>query len=194
MPRPAFAVDEQWVVGAPRSLGNAQRCGECELVGRPFDEGLERVPRVHPAAGDRGRRGAPSAVVTGLCRSVGNLFDELLLGSVGDLHFDDELPVGGADFLESITHQRQVSRQDAVAACARWARRRATSTGRCPVQSHLEMSRTRPLRTPVHAGVGLPLSTTDHGRSPAPLFLTSIVVHTIVHIMWTNQICGRKGR
>ena len=42
-----------------------------------------------------------AAVVARLDRCVGNLFDELLLGRVGDLHLDDELTIGGADLFEA---------------------------------------------------------------------------------------------
>ena len=109
------AVDEQRVVRAAGSFGDAQCGGERELVRRTLHECLERVARVHAAGGARHRRTTATTGVGLLGRRVGELLDELLLGSVGNLYFDDELAVGCADLLQRIAHQWQVARQDAVA-------------------------------------------------------------------------------
>ena len=118
-------VDEQWVVAAAGRLGHAQRRGERELVRCTLHERLERVARVHPVvravaggarqagggvalrrARRRGRRG-------GLAGRVGHP-GGLGLG-LGDLHLHHELHVGGTDLLESIPHQREITRQNSVA-------------------------------------------------------------------------------
>ena len=104
----------------PGCLGDAQRGGERKLIGRAFDERLEGVARIHAAARSRDRRTASAGVVARLDRGVGNLLDELLLGGVGDLHLDDELAVGCADFFQGVANQRQVARQDAVAGVPIW--------------------------------------------------------------------------
>ena len=54
-------------------------------------------------------------LLLGSIAAVGDLLDELLLGCIRDLHFDDELAVGCADFFQGVANQRQVARQDAVA-------------------------------------------------------------------------------
>ena len=44
--KPRRPVDEERVVGTTGRFRYSLCCGKCELVGCPFDEGVERVPRV----------------------------------------------------------------------------------------------------------------------------------------------------
>ena len=123
------AVDEQRVVAAARGLGHAEGGGEGELVRGALHERLERVAGVHAVG--HAAAGAdedpllddpllddppddPPPEAAGL--DVPVVREPLRLGlDVGDLHLDDEVDVAGTDLLEGIPHQRQVTRQNAVA-------------------------------------------------------------------------------
>ena len=100
---------------------------------------------------------------------------------------------GGADLLESIPHQRQVTRQDAVAhVCLFGALTRSMRTDRSrarmtswKVENHTasETWARRTRATPVHRP-GRARSTCT-----SPLAVSN-VVHTIVHMMLSIQPCG----